>query len=239
VVADRLLLAVGRSPQLAGLGLPALGLDEHALSKGLRGDDRGQVQDGLWAAGDVTGIAPFTHTATYQARIVAANLLGGSRRMNLAAVPRAVYTDPGVLSVGRQPDPDDDPDDDQDDLAPLLVAGTDLADTARGFLEGTRLGRVEVYATRSGTVVGAAAVSPAADDLLGQAILAVRAGIDVRLWEDVIQPFPAFSEVLGPALRDLVGELRGGEQTTGEQATGELSRRLPAAVTAAGASQAS
>jgi hypothetical protein len=111
-----------------------------------------------------------------------------------------VYTDPGVLSVGRQPDPDDDP----DDLAPLLVAGTDLA---------------------------------------------VRAGIDVRLWEDVIQPFPAFSEVFGPALRDLVGELRGGEQTTGEQTTGEqttgeqttgeLSRRLPAAVTAAGASQAS
>lgn len=199
VEAERLLVATGRRPRLAGLGLDRLGVDETAAALGT--DEHGRVQGGLWAAGDLTGDAPYTHTATYQARVIAANLLGEPRRMSLAAVPRAVYTDPSVLSVGRT-GPD------------LAVGGADLAETARGFLaepflgDGP-LGRVEVYAQPdTGVVLGAAAVAPNAEDLMGQAVLAVRAGITVELWQDTVQPFPAFSEVLLPVLERLSSRLR-------------------------------
>jgi pyruvate/2-oxoglutarate dehydrogenase complex dihydrolipoamide dehydrogenase (E3) component len=205
VSTDRILVAVGRRPNVCGIGLERLGiqgLEGDDAERGLPVDAHGRVARGVWAAGDVTGAAPFTHTATYVARVVADNLLGRDRRLNLSAVPRAVYTDPAVLSVGATPEQA------AGDGNPLLQKGFDVSWTARGYLDGIRYGRVEVYADpQTGRVVGAAGVAPGADDLMGQAVLAVRAGLDVRVWADQIQPFPALSEVFGPPLRELVEEL--------------------------------
>jgi pyruvate/2-oxoglutarate dehydrogenase complex dihydrolipoamide dehydrogenase (E3) component len=74
VDADRVVLAAGRRPRTAGLGLEALGLDVHP-GEAIKVDERCRVvgTENLWAVGDVTGIAPFTHTAHYQGRVVAAN----------------------------------------------------------------------------------------------------------------------------------------------------------------------
>jgi dihydrolipoamide dehydrogenase len=205
VRADRLLVAVGRTPRVAGLGLETLGIDVEQSRSGLRIDDHGrltgEVSGQVWAAGDVTGVAPFTHTATYQARAIAASLLGRPRRMNLSAVPRAVYTDPAVLCVGRTPD--------DADLGSegLRSAGAEVSQTARGFLESAAVGRVQVYVqSGTGVVVGAAGILPGADDVMGQAVLAVRAGLTAGTWEDTVQPFPAFTEIFGPVLRQLTDD---------------------------------
>jgi pyruvate/2-oxoglutarate dehydrogenase complex dihydrolipoamide dehydrogenase (E3) component len=70
-------LAAGRRPRTAGLGLEALGLDLDP-GQGIKVDEHCRVvgTENLWAVGDVTGAAPFTHTAHYQGRVVAANLVG-------------------------------------------------------------------------------------------------------------------------------------------------------------------
>jgi pyruvate/2-oxoglutarate dehydrogenase complex dihydrolipoamide dehydrogenase (E3) component len=102
VDADRVVLAAGRRPRTAGLGLEALGLDLDP-GQALKIDEHCRVvgTENVWAVGDVTGVAPFTHTAHYQGRVVAANLAGRRVRADYRGVPRAVYTTPVLAAVGH------------------------------------------------------------------------------------------------------------------------------------------
>ena len=76
VVADRLLVATGRRPDLVRLHVASLGLDESAPA--LPVDDHLRVEgtDGVWAVGDITGHGAFTHVSMYQADIVVNDILG-------------------------------------------------------------------------------------------------------------------------------------------------------------------
>ena len=72
--AQQLILAVGRTPATTGLGLDTLGARLSALTVDAQCRVAGTTD--VWAAGDVTGIAPYTHGANDQARILTDNLLG-------------------------------------------------------------------------------------------------------------------------------------------------------------------
>ncbi len=196
VHADRLLLAVGKKPRVAGLGLEALGLAPDS-DGALPIDDRCRVIDHVWAAGDVTGVAPFTHTANYQARVVAANLLGTDLRADYSAIPRSVYTDPPVFCVGRT---------DADGPTAEMPVG----ETARAAIEERADGRVVLYADLHRRVlVGAAAVGPAADEWGGELTLAIRAAVDLDVLADVVHAFPTYAEVLTPPYQELADRTSG------------------------------
>ena len=192
---DRLLVATGKKPRTDGIGLETLdvSVDDKAA---VVTDDRCRAGDRVWAAGDVTGIAPFTHTANYQARIVIANLTGRDRRADYTAIPRAVYTDPAVFCVGRTDDA-------------LVTAEFDLEQTARAAVERPGPGRVRLYAD-PGTrrLAGAALVGRDADEWGGELTLAIRAGVTVDVLADVVHAFPTFAEVLEPPYIDLAEQLR-------------------------------
>jgi dihydrolipoamide dehydrogenase len=162
----------------------------------------GQVTTGsgrVWAAGDVTGLAPYTHTARYQASVVIANILGEHRVADYRAIPRCVYTTPSVCCVGVTPG--------QAAAAGIQLrrVGHDLAETARAAVEDDDRGRIELYAdmTRGDTLVGAAAVGRSAEEWRGELALAIRAGIPLKMLADVVHAFPAYGEAIERSLREL------------------------------------
>src|SRR5439155_22372589 len=95
---DRLLVATGRRPRVAGLGLETVGIEPDG--HGVPVDARLSAAENVWAIGDVNGIWPLTYVGKYQGRVVAANILGEPREANYEAVPRVVFTDPQAASVG-------------------------------------------------------------------------------------------------------------------------------------------
>jgi dihydrolipoamide dehydrogenase len=162
----------------------------------------GQPAEGtgrVWAAGDVTGIAPYTHTARYQASVVIANILGEHRVADYRAIPRCVYTTPSVCCVGVTPG--------QAAAAgiQLRTVGHDLAGTARAAVEDDDRGRIELYAdmTRGDTLVGAAAVGRCAEEWMGELALAIRADIPLTTLADVVHAFPTYGEAIERSLREL------------------------------------
>ncbi|MBA3281850.1 MAG: NAD(P)/FAD-dependent oxidoreductase [Acidimicrobiia bacterium] len=174
--------------------------------QGLPIDERCRVQgvDHVWAAGDVTAIVPFTHGANYQAKVVAANLFGSGMTADYRAIPRAVYTDPAVASVGV----------DQVTAAErgvdAVTSMVDLSDTPRAASDGESdgAGRLVLTADRERRVlVGAAAIGPHVDEWIGQATLAIHAEVTLSVLADLVHPFPTYCEAYGPAVEQLIGQI--------------------------------
>lgn len=197
--AARVLVAVGRKPTTNDLGLGVLGVvtgDRGELS--IDAQCRIEGYDHLWAAGDVTGIAPYTHTANYQARVLVENLLGGKRAADYRAIPRAIYTDPAVASVGM------DETTAREQGVDAVTAVMDLAEVARTSSEGNDGGRLVLTADRdAGVLIGAAAIGPRADEWLAEATLAIHAEIPLRVLVDVVHAFPTFGEAFESPVRGL------------------------------------
>jgi pyruvate/2-oxoglutarate dehydrogenase complex dihydrolipoamide dehydrogenase (E3) component len=187
---DRLLVATGRRARVEGLGLETVGIEP--TRQGIPVDEHMRVADGLWAIGDATGVWPLTYMGKYQGRVAAANILGAERKANYDAVPRVVFTDPQAAAVG-------------DPLGAVTVT-VPLAEVPRTSTY------TRAYAERPGfmtlmsdgeRLTGAYALGPEAGEWLQQATLAIRARVPLDVMEDVIQPFPTFSEVFLHALTEL------------------------------------
>jgi dihydrolipoamide dehydrogenase len=196
VEAERLLVATGRRTNSEGLGLEQLGVK--LGPRGIEVDDRLRAAENVWAIGDVTGIALFTHVGKYQARVAAADVCGREAKADYRAIPAGIFTDPEVATVGRT------------DGAGCVTARWELGSTARTatYERPKREGFVRVFANPHGRVlVGAVAVGPQATEWLGQLTLAVRSATPVDVLIDTIQPYPTFSEAIFFALRELVDVL--------------------------------
>ena len=194
--AEQILVATGRRPVVRGLGLEELGLEIGA--RGIAVDERMRAAGNVWAIGDVTGVALFTHVGKYQARIAAANIAGGSARADYRALPATVFTDPQLASVGTMSGEG------------LIYSRWELESTPRAYTyqDPVEPGFIKVALDPARRVlVGAVAAGPEASDWLQQLTLAIRAEIPLEVLLDVIPPYPTFSEAVFFALQGLETQL--------------------------------
>jgi dihydrolipoamide dehydrogenase len=190
VEAERLLVATGRRPNVDGLGLEPLGVS--ITPRGVEVDERLRAAENVWAIGDVTGVALFTHVGKYQARVAAGDLTGHETTADYRAIPAGIFTDPEVATVGKTEG---------------VSARWELTSTPRlsTYERPKRDGFVRLFADKEQRIlVGAVAVGPQATEWLGQLTLAVRSATPVDVLVDTIQPYPTFSEAIFFALRELV-----------------------------------
>jgi pyruvate/2-oxoglutarate dehydrogenase complex dihydrolipoamide dehydrogenase (E3) component len=190
LVGDELLVATGRRARVEGIGLETVGIEPG--TKGIEVDERLRAGEGVWAIGDATAIAPFTHVGKYQARIAARDILGAEARADYRAVPRITFTDPQVASVGEQ----DGARTGTAELAGVARTSTYTReyDERPGFL---------TLVSDGEKLTGAYAVGPEAGEWLQQATLAIRAEVPLEVLRDTIQPFPSFSEAFVTALAEI------------------------------------
>jgi dihydrolipoamide dehydrogenase len=197
---DLVLLGAGRRPRTGELGLAGLGVGVDGRG-GLAVDGQGRVtDDGLWAVGDVTGVALFTHVAQYQGRVVADTLLGKPRTADYTGVPRVVFADPEVAAVGLT-------------RAQAEAQGLDVTTaeldlpsvlTRPWTYQTDPSGTLGLLADRGrGVLVGAWAVAPLAGEWIHQAALAIRAAVPLAVLLDGVAQFPTFSQGYLNALEEL------------------------------------
>lgn len=189
VEADRVLVAVGRTPRTTGLGLAAAAvqLDDRGF---VRVDDHLRTTNSrVWAAGDVTGHPQLTHVAGVHGALVATNAVVGLRRSVDPVVPRVTFTQPEVASVGVTTS--DGP----------TVAHTHVD---RAIAEADTAGFSRLAVDRRGRVVGATVVGPRAGETLGELTLAVRQGLRTRDLAATTHAYPTHSDgVWNAAIADV------------------------------------
>ena len=196
---ERVLVAAGRRPRAHDIGLETIGV-EPGPRGGIPVDDRCRVTDGVWAAGDCTGVLQFTHVAKYQARVAMADMRGEPVSADYRAIPRVIFTDPEVAAVGMT-------------AAQAREAGHDVATAqielaasiARPYTyEQDPRGEFGVIADRTrGVLLGAWAVSPLASEWIHQAVLAIKAEVPVATLLQTVAQFPSYSEAYLSALAEL------------------------------------
>ncbi len=199
VQGERLLVATGRRSDLSSLGVDAAGLDPAA--RAVEVDEHLRAGPGVWSVGDVTGKGAFTHLAMYQARIATADILGRDHAAaDYSAVPRVTFTDPEVASVGMSE-------------AQARQAGhrvrsgvATTASSARGWIHGpgAEHGVLKLVADADrDLLLGGSVMGPAAGEVVGLLVLAVRQRVPVAALRELIYPYPTFVRGLEDALRQL------------------------------------
>jgi pyruvate/2-oxoglutarate dehydrogenase complex dihydrolipoamide dehydrogenase (E3) component len=204
---DKVLLALGRKPNIEGLGLERLG-----LSYDKRGIPTSRAHQtniaGVYALGDLDPISAFTHSANAQGRRVV-------RRLALPwlpllspepSYPSAIFTDPEVATVGPT-------------LAKLKeryhpellkTLRVDLKETDKGYTEGLTRGFVLIHAMRlSGRVLSATIVAPKASEMISLLTLVVNKRLSLYTLSGLVYPYPVLSEGIKKAADGFLFETLG------------------------------
>jgi pyruvate/2-oxoglutarate dehydrogenase complex dihydrolipoamide dehydrogenase (E3) component len=189
VSGTHILVAAGRTPNVAELGLETAGIVFDA--KGIQIDRRMRTTNRhVFAIGDVAAGPQFTHIAGYHAGIVIRNALFAlPAKADYAAMPWVTYTDPELAHVGlteamaREEGHD------------VRVLTWQLSMNDRAQTERDSEGLAKIIVGRRGRVLGTTIVAPRAGELIGIWSLAIAHGLKIGAIANMIAPYPTFSEI--------------------------------------------
>jgi pyruvate/2-oxoglutarate dehydrogenase complex dihydrolipoamide dehydrogenase (E3) component len=195
-IVDEILVAVGRAPNVEGLGLEAAGVRYD--KRGVEVDDNLRTSNrNVFACGDVASRYQFTHTADAQARIVIQNaLFFGRAKASALTIPWCTYTTPEIAHVGMYEK------DAREKGIEVDTLTVHLSDVDRAILDGAGEGFLRLHVekgSKDGKVLGATLVAEHAGDMIGELCLAVTHGIGLNRIASVIHPYPTQGEVVKKA----------------------------------------
>lgn len=198
VVGDQLLIGIGRTPNVDGMGLEDVGVKFDARAGIEVNDNLRTTNPKIYAAGDVCSKYKFTHAADFMARIVIGNtLFMGRGKASALTIPWATYTSPELAHVGLEPVEAKQRGIEIDTFTQQLD-GVD-----RAILEGDDEGFVRVHVKKgTDTIVGATIVATNAGDMISEITLAMTHGLGLKKIASTIHPYPT----QGDAIRK-VGDL--------------------------------
>jgi dihydrolipoamide dehydrogenase len=200
---DRVLVAVGRRPARAGLGLEhtRVGVDARGF---VTVDDRCRTADpAIYAVGDVTGEPMLAHRAMRQGKVTAEVIAGRPAAFDNVVVPAVVFTDPEVAWCGLTES------DAARDGRAVKIAKREWAASGRALTLARSDGLTKIIADAdTGRVLGVGIVGPGAGELIAEGALAVETAMTVEDLAVTIHTHPTLSETLMEAAESLLREPR-------------------------------
>jgi pyruvate/2-oxoglutarate dehydrogenase complex dihydrolipoamide dehydrogenase (E3) component len=191
LLADTVLAATGRRPNVEDLGLEAAGI--RSSEKGVEVNDRLQTANpAIYAAGDVCSSYKFTHAADAMARLCVQNaMFFGRRRASRLVIPRCTYTDPEVAHVGLT----------SQEISERGIEfdtyRVDLTEVDRAIVDGQEDGFAAIHTRRgTGKVLGATIVAEHAGEMIGEVVLLMTKKLPLSALAATIHCYPTQVEVL-------------------------------------------
>ncbi len=190
--AEEIMSAIGRAPNVEGLGLGAAGVEFDAR-KGINSNlSMKTTQSHIYAAGDVTGPYKFTHMAEYQAGLVVSNALFPlvKRKADYRVVPWVTFADPELARVGLTEA------EARAKYNKVSVYRQQFADVDRALLEGEGKGLIKIIVGKKKEILGAHILGPGAGELIHEYVLAMKAKLPITAISGTIHVYPTVSQGL-------------------------------------------
>lgn len=200
VEAELVLMAVGRTPYLEGLGAESLGIAVER--RAIVANERMETSvPGVYAIGDAVGGMLLAHVASAEGKVAVANALGHEARMSYRAIPACLYTAPEVASVGLS----------EAKAAEMgincTVARTNFRAIGKAVALGERDGFAKLVAEAgTGRLIGCQIIGPHATDLVAEAALAIEQGLPATVVAETVHAHPTLAESLMEAAEGLLGQ---------------------------------
>ena len=201
ITAEKILVSVGRTPNSAGIGLEAAGVEIDSRGYVVVNDFLETAAPGIYAIGDVNGGMQLAHVASYEAFVAVDNCLGARRKRDLRSAPSCTYSIPEVASVGLS-------EEQALDHGYQPVTGTyRFAALGKALAIGEDTGYVQLVADKdTDLLLGASIMGPHATDVIHEIALAVQCGLSVKQLGETIHAHPTIAEAVLEAAHDVHGE---------------------------------
>lgn len=195
LIADRVLLAVGRRPNIPE-DVKKLSV---TIERGVVTDNTMKTNiDNIYAIGDIRAKIMLAHVAMFEGIVAAHNIAGEKMEMDYSAVPSIIFSSPEIASTGLK-EKDLDPD-------KIIIGKFPVSANGRARTMEERDGFAKVIADKeTKKVLGFAVVSPSATDMIMEGVLAVKHGLTVEEIANSIHPHPTLTETILGAFEDAEG----------------------------------
>ncbi len=195
VIAEKLLMSVGRRPVTKGFGLENLNLQRTERGNIVVNGQMESSLPGVYVCGDLTGFSLLAHTAVREAEVAVHAILGKEDKMSYAAIPGVVYTNPEIAGVGQT----------EESLTakgiayravklPMAYSGRFVAEN-----EGVN-GVCKVLLGEDDTILGAHVLGNPASEIITLAGMAVEMKLKAAEWKKIVFPHPTVAEIFREAL---------------------------------------